>query len=80
MIQIIFFVPVETHRKLNMQIKHYFTQILKKNPFFSPSIFIFFSTDFCATGVRHMPEVYMIRFFRKNLKIGDTHGKKDDCV
>lgn len=50
------------------------------NDVFPPSIFIFFPLDFCATGVRHMPGVYMIRFFRKNLKIGDTHGKKDDCV
>ena len=34
MIQIIFFVSVETLRMLNMQIKHYFTQIFKKIPFF----------------------------------------------
>jgi len=57
-----------------------FKSFFQKMNVLSPLIFIFFSLDFCATGVRHMPEVYMIRFFRKNLKIGDTHGKKDDCV
>ena len=40
----------------------------------------FFHWIFAPRVWYHMPGVYMIRFFRKNLKIGDTHGKKDDCV